>query len=919
MLIPDHLMTRLTTRAYNILVREGITSCERLLACETADLYRFRGSGRTTVVDLQKLQNKIVKLCPALAQCLKMIRTAPVGTGGQAGQIPDHLLSSLATRTRNVLAREGITSCKEVLQCCTSDLYRFKGSWHGTVQDLQILQDKIVKLHPDLSIYLNRLKALPRKESSEVSPDRPAAEGRPAGWSVLNRSLPELFRLSPPSSSPGIDDEPTIGSLGLSDADLERLRSIAVFPDDSAHLLCSVSLGYLLSAEPTDRTLSLLFDASARACGHAGLPSLPPASADVSDASLYRGISRDLLDSLRFPGFPYPVLLDRPECDGSAPAWSEIANITERRVFECLGFSPFALRVVRYLWLLADSASRIEKASLAGVSPETYRDFRQLVSVYARLGIASRSAAGENIKRTGERDCRIIEARWGMVRGRRQAPDEAVPREGLTRQGAWEVEKKWLAVLKQPQNLNYLVYLRLWLDHLLTAGGGALRVEEIARALQEALGWQADSVQETLGGFADLFPDYRMVCNRKVVVMSGHRCVTCEKIRTALGAALASAPNGELAGDRALQALCDHCRTLRCPGKEAVVGFSTAFLQQLVESSAQIYIHRDVLRAKGVWLSTADMRRNDLEQIVRSAGQKGIHFKEVALLYDRLRPDKPFSMKDVHARLSFSPLFLLWGRGAFIHRDLVALPRELLAEIGADLRSRLNADDIPYVFINGVVFERYAQRLKSENIANPTALYTALREAGSEELKFEEYPYVGKKEEVRPRPQVTAVLQEFVKKQQGEISTRRIKNFGTLTLGIPKNMFPIYFMLPDVLRIDRVSYRYFDVAAFDRRRLAPVVRYLREVVGEGKVTAREVFLENADTCRELGIATPMFLASLIRRLYPGEFRISSYTNGDAAGFQPSKGAVDHKEMAGTVEVAHTTLAAGVTPDEVGPS
>ena len=701
--IPDRLMAKLTTRARNILVRDGITSCERLLEFGTADLYRLSGSGRTTVLDLEKLQSKIAGLCPGLSQCLKMYREPPVSVERQAGRIPDQLMSGIGTRTRAILVQEGITSCEALLKLVKMDLYRFNGCGHATVKELEKLQKDMVKLYPALAQYCYRPKAWFRKKKTLRAPARPASDLRPAIWSVLDRSLPELFQLSTPTFYPDCDAEPTIGSLGIPDADLERLRSISIFPEDSAHLLCCVSLGYLLSAELTDGALSLLFDASAGLCGLAGLPSAPPTTADVSDASLYQGINRDLLDSLRFPGFRYSVLLDGTDCGGFAVAWSEIAKITERRVFERLGFSPSALRAVRYLWRLAESASLIENAVLAGVPIETYRDFRQLMGVYARLATESLPASAALTADSLERARRIMEARWKSPACKRTGR-EIGRQEGLSHQRVWQIGTKWEAVLKEARISMHLVYLRLWLDNLLSAAGGALRVEEIAKALHEALGWMASSIEETLGGFVEIFPDYRQLCDGEIIVLSGHRCATCAtcgNIRSVLYAALASVPDGELPRHEALRRLREHCKSLRCPGMDGVASFSTAFLSHLLDSNDQVYARGDVLRAKGIWLSKVGRYRRDFEQIVLSAGRKGMHFREVALLYNSLRPDKPFSAMEVHKRLTKSPSFLLWGRGTLIHRELVALPWELLTEIAADLLSRLNAEDIPYVYISG--------------------------------------------------------------------------------------------------------------------------------------------------------------------------------------------------------------------------
>lgn len=47
--IPADLMKKISTRARNILIREKILTCERLISCSEKDLHRIGGVGIRTV------------------------------------------------------------------------------------------------------------------------------------------------------------------------------------------------------------------------------------------------------------------------------------------------------------------------------------------------------------------------------------------------------------------------------------------------------------------------------------------------------------------------------------------------------------------------------------------------------------------------------------------------------------------------------------------------------------------------------------------------------------------------------------------------------------------------------------------------------------------------------------------------------
>jgi len=510
--------------------------------------------------------------------------------------IPDSLLNRLSTRARRLLVRERIGSCESLLGFGPDDLRRFKGCGASTIHRLECLQDAILQRYPELSHYLKRQKVQlgeeqPRPEDpanvpvlrrvSNRMPSTRAVSSEissnvPSQWSILNRTLPEVFLCSPLSSDQDTDPGPTIGGLGIPATDLEQLRYTAIYPEDPIHHLCSVSLGYLIEANVTDDSLTVLFEAILQLCGLAGLSSASLASAQVSDAALYLETDFGSWETLRVPGLCDPALREVTTRDSSVVTWREVAKLTERTVIERLGFSATALRAIRHLWQLKALALSLLKSAQAGLSPDAYGEFHHLTDAYLRVAL---SAQHRKPGRTSERDFRVLKARLGLVDGRKCTLAELGSREKVSGERVRQVEIKLLAVCQNPQTLQHLRFLWLWLNSLLAAGGGALCASEIAASLGDALGWTARPSDEALALFIALSPDYRVIWDQPIrVVMPSNRCVNCMALRSTVSRALANEPEGEITFDKACEIMRDFCQSKRCRGIDKVTKFSKGFL-----------------------------------------------------------------------------------------------------------------------------------------------------------------------------------------------------------------------------------------------------------------------------------------------------------------------------------------------------
>lgn len=697
--------------------------------------------------------------------------------------IPDRLADKLSTRARRIMGRESIRSCEELLALRETDIFFFKGSGRKTVWELTHLQRRILEVYPDLlpHYYEPEVKKPKVTPPPAKMPDQGATAG-PADWSVLCRTFPDLFQLSHLPFPCKHESGTTIGALGLPAADLERLRSIAVFPEDSVHLLYSSTTGYLLEAGLSDAAISILLASLMK-------PSAPAAAArqsafvpEARDYSLYAGLPSGLVDPLVVPGFPFPELLGTADRDKQAVPWGAVAKITERAVIGQLGFSATALRAIRYLWQLQERAVSVAESARAGLPTKAYGDFAEVAEGYLQLALAKKLDTCWD-REHADRYRQVLRGRLRLNDDRKRTLTELGKQFGVTRERIRQMESKLLADLKSPETRRHLDYLWHLLDQLLASGGGARYLRELSVSLRDLQRWACLPPEEGLASIMELSPLYRVDREPPMrAALTVTCCVGCATGGQALIKALETAPDKGLSVEQALEIMQEVCLRERCPELRKITGFSRSLFHYLPDMT--------VLSERVCWRN-AQRRHTACSQIVEKmvlSGANSVHYKEVHRQYHQAVPGASITEGGMYRCLSKNPSLLLWGRGTFTHRELVRVPRSLIVEIQQDVLARLDSGDIPYLCLNGIIFDNYRKRLQPEGVPNPVALYTCMRIVGSAVLSFVEYPYALKKDGPGLRLPIAAVLESVVSSRMGVVATEQIRAFAIMKLGVPEVM-----------------------------------------------------------------------------------------------------------------------------------
>lgn len=792
--------------------------------------------------------------------------------------IPDDLFSKLSTRARNALISRNILSCEQLSGLEKSGLSTLRGVGTKTAGEIEGLLEKIFKRNQEPAETVCAA-ALPQCRQKSA-PRRPDA-------TLLSRTLPEALQLSPPCEGLQLDqDGLVIGNLGISGADIDRLRAIAVFPEDPADLLYSLSIGYLLQANLSDDAVSVIVTRLADSCGITGDPWLRLSTAEVSGLAICRDLRTELFQSLQIPDFAYPELVaaDKPRTSGTT--WGDIATISERSVFRHMGSGIRALRAIQYLWQLTNQALDSQSAIEDRLPAEAYRSCEKLADAYLRFGIAYRRRCRKAPSNMGsaDREYWVLKARFGLIDEQQWTLAELAQRAKVTRERIRQIEKVALSALREPAMLKRLEYFWLWVDQALTLAGGVASLAELSSALQGNLNWSTPPAQATLASLIALSAKYQVLQETPVLVtMRDHKCLNCPEIGVVLSRALDGQPSGMLPLDRGMKILRDSCLNLRCRPMNSSHSFSQGFLHFLkrgqgISSEGQYFFNQ-----RG-WSLTHGTNAELLENFVRNSG-KAMHFTTICREFNKIMPEKRrLSARATYSALQASPSLLMWGAGTVIHRDLVSVPKPLLAEIEREIVSRLETDDLPYLSIVGI-FSSYRKILEqSSDIPNQHALYSCLKLV-SDKLDCPDYPFLLKRGAEQLRPKLPLVLEAFVLKQK-VTSTKELTQYAVEKLCMNKKTFIVSYPghIPNVLRITGSQLIHSDNVGLIKEGLKSILDHRRQLLTEFTVaSAGALYSDNEILCEELGISTPKSLFLLIRHFHPDLFEISQ--ERDAGAFR----------------------------------
>ncbi len=191
-------------------------------------------------------------------------------------------------------------------------------------------------------------------------------------------------------------------------------------------------------------------------------------------------------------------------------------------------------------------------------------------------------------------------------------------------------------------------------------------------------------------------------------------------------------------------------------------------------------------------------RRVALIETLFALAPRGLTLAEVQAKTLKWRPGYNPSISAIVSLIGRCPDLILWGQGAYIHRQFVLVPQQLLSKVGDWCTSKINTG-LPYISVAGV-YETFKADCLRANIPTYHALYALLSEQKLKALRFPHYPAIQPANSVVREP-VAKLLENFVRSAGGYVPNNEVRRFALEELLVNEALMNLHlYRIPNVIR-----------------------------------------------------------------------------------------------------------------------
>jgi len=872
----ESVLCKLSTAAFKAVVNNGVRDFDAFLMLDTTALADV-SSG--IAEELSAVQQRIRQnLCTHSVE-----HPTDPAKESQCGSTPndpeslaagdDHLfqlvLESLGVRARHALAYGHIENLQQFMCLDRDVMARWPNTGAKTIAEIMDVQRR-VKEHGrgfaqrEASDADGPRKCLKRPlhrvgqrsfQNWGLSPTAVAhGVDEPAPWSLLRKTIPDIFPLGDHELatlwvSAG---ERSVGtSIDLPEDDWQRLAAAAIYKEDGFDVLLAVTLGYLVESQISPEAFDAIVD-SVTSLVRTGrqFAQYQPETAAI-DKPIVTPTELAAIRGFRVDSFEVPEEhLEHLRARG-VQLWGDLASVTERGVLKSSGLCLGALRRIREIWQMKLYA-QVATQQVSGLPDESCSSFACMVESFVELVARN------------DKDRTIALGRMGLVDDRKATYDELGETLGLTRARVQQLWQKMIGKLRSPTRLGMLSRFWFAVFEALRLSGGVCMLSELAGGVANRLDWDESPSLTALETLLKLRDDLEIDVRQAIVRNPALDCTNCDTIATAVATVFE--------GDRDERPLAGFADSLKCAcmGRPdcakrcRYICFSEGYLRAVIDRTPNVLIEDGVAYCRDTWSARRGSRIQLVESILKSGGRP-MHFSEVCEQARKLvHDDACVNEHNVYSWIGNSANLLLWDRGTYIHRDLVAIPGELIGEIESWLLDKLESG-VPLVSVAGA-YCLFGQRLSAAGIPSESALYSCLRVSENDALAYPRYPYV-----VRPgveRLPVSIALEQYVLEAGGLVSSRELKSYAVNDLCIAEQRVPVHLSnIPNVVQAGRGCYIHVENVKLDHSKLAAVISHAANMLSaDGHVSVEKLYLDRQVSCLSMGVDSPQMLYAILQVL-----------------------------------------------------
>jgi len=478
------------------------------------------------------------------------------------------VLDCLGVRAQHALAYGRVRNLQQFMRLEKDVMARWPNTGAKTIAEIMDVQRRVKELSSSLAYretlnadsLRNHLGQFPARLSRRVERRMPtnrrvfsrAVEhnvDKPADWSVLRKTIPDLF----PLDERELDalwvsaGERSIGSIvELSEDDWQQLNAAIIYKDDSFDVLLVVTLGYLLELQISSEAFEAIIDSVASLINSGEYPAQCRLLCSGNDEPIVTHADIAAIRNFRIDSFNLPGdCIDSLYAQG-VHAWSDLVNLTERTILESSGLSLEALRRIRDVWRTRLHA-RLAVQELLRLPIESYSSFQSMAECFI-----------ESVAKD-DRYKNIALGRLGFIDGRKITFEELSESLGLTRARVQQLWQKIASKLKPLPILNKLARFWVAVFETLKVSGGACLLSELAEGIRERLGWAQAPELVALSSLLRLRNDIEFDSHQSIVHDPKVECLGCRDVADVM-ARLFDTNKDEKSIDEVARSLISVCR-----------------------------------------------------------------------------------------------------------------------------------------------------------------------------------------------------------------------------------------------------------------------------------------------------------------------------------------------------------------------
>jgi len=406
----------------------------------------------------------------------------------------------------------------------------------------------------------------------------------------------------------------------------------------------------------------------------------------------------------------------------------------------------------------------------------------------------------------------ILMKRLGFDENRTYTLEEIGESHGITRERIRQILVK---IGKQLQCNEILLKLEpFWIaiDLVLEQYVGMVSIDTLAEEMQDLLQWQTPFPSLPLFHFLQMFQKYELDEEFELVGFKNCQCNCCHRISSFLKREIIA--SNSIEKSVILRQLNEECISANCAnfkeGKSFDFGFLQSICNHIFPEYVSIFFGDKYLYSQENWHEMHKNKYGRIEEMLKNENRP-IHISEIGKMIQE-KYGQLLRATHISSLLANCPNLILWDRGTYVHSDTISIPHQLLEEIHGFLTKQLHTN-LPLLYINGM-YERFKHQCDLGNIPSPTALYSLLRERGSDELVFPYYPTIFLKTAYTQRKPLTDFAEAYLLEQKQPIRTTKFMNHFEHEMGV--NYYTIQNIIANSEKIVKINQKFISHVCFTK-------------------------------------------------------------------------------------------------------